>query len=95
MGVVDAAVESRTAKTRIHFFIAMQRSQKNPCLAIPIYEYSLHAGLAVGAGTAAAVLALGGVEVVADGELELLRIHDIGLQDGVRAKVRQRLKAKL
>ena len=48
---------------------------------------TLHPALAVGAGAGAAVFALGGVDVVAYGELDSLVVHVVGLRDGVAAEV--------
>ena len=47
----------------------------------------LHSGFLVRAGARPLVLALGGVEAVADREFYLLGIQDIGLPDIVIAKV--------
>ena len=47
----------------------------------------LHPGFFVGAGAGAAVFALGGVEVVAEGELDSLGIHVVGLPDSVAAEI--------
>ena len=47
----------------------------------------LHSGLIVGAGTGAAVLALSGVEIVADREFNFLGIHQVCLHDGMAAEI--------
>ena len=47
----------------------------------------LHSFPVVTAGAGAAVFALGGVEVVADRQLNPLRVHPVGLHDGVAAEI--------